>query len=153
MFGIWEVNEWIAVDFWSAASRICSKEHAASLSSSHLTFSQSVSLKSQQCSCTIVLIQLELRRIPILFYLWDLISIRLVAAHAFPICMLTLVQVDKILLQQRYANGSTNFRRLPFNVEMVSFCLKHINSVLFSLLLLQARQPRFDLSWCIYEKC
>ena len=48
-----------------------------------------------------------------------------IAVHAFHILMLTSLSVDEILL-------STNFRSLTFKVEMTAFCLKYMNSVLFT---------------------
>ena len=52
-----------------------------------------------------------------------------VAAHAFPICVLSSLSVDEILLP-RYVNCSTGLRGLPSSVEMSPFSLKHMNSVL-----------------------
>ena len=46
-----------------------------------------------------------------------------VAVHGFPMCILTLLSVDKILLP-RYVNWSINFRGLPSDVGLASFCLK-----------------------------
>ena len=40
-----------------------------------------------------------------------------IAVYALPMCMLTLLLVDEILLP-RYGNWFTNFRGLPFNVEI-----------------------------------
>ena len=54
------------------------------------------------------------------------------AVHAFPICMLTALSVDKILLP-KYVNKSTNLGGLLLNVEMALSWLKYINSVLFAL--------------------
>ena len=48
-----------------------------------------------------------------------------ITAHTFPMCMLTSLSVDEILLP-RYMNWSTYFRSLPFDEVMALFCLKHI---------------------------
>ena len=52
-----------------------------------------------------------------------------VASHAFPIRALISLSVDEILLP-RYVNCSTGLRGLPSSVEMSSFFLKLMNSVL-----------------------
>ena len=53
---------------------------------------------------------------------------QLIAIHALPMHMLTLLLAEEILLP-KYINGSTNFRGLQFN-EMMLPGLKHMNSVL-----------------------
>ena len=53
----------------------------------------------------------------------------LAAVHALPMHILTLLSVDETLLPH-YMNGFTNFRCLPYNVEMTPLTLKYINSVL-----------------------
>ena len=60
------------------------------------------------------------------FHIIDSLTI---SFHAFAKCMLASLSVDEMLLL-RYVNLSTNFRGLPLTVEMTSFCLKHIYSVL-----------------------
>ena len=55
----------------------------------------------------------------------------LIVVHAFTGHMLTLLSVDEILLL-RYVNLSTNFRDLPFRVEMAPFHLKYMNSALLA---------------------
>ena len=62
------------------------------------------------------------------FYMVNNLSM---AVYAFTWHMLTSFSVDEILLP-KYVNWSTNFRGLPFKVEMASFCFKHMNSVLFA---------------------
>ena len=52
---------------WGAASEVFLK-HAASLCSSHLAFSSTVSWKSKWCNHTVVPTQLQLERISVLFY-------------------------------------------------------------------------------------
>ena len=52
-----------------------------------------------------------------------------IAIYAFPMRMLILLSVDKILLP-RYMKWSTNFRGLSFSVELTPFCLKYINFAL-----------------------
>ena len=53
-----------------------SKQHVASLCSSHQAFSQNVSLDFKWCNHTVVLTWLQLGRIPNLFYERDQISIQ-----------------------------------------------------------------------------
>ena len=90
------------------------------LKASHPSFSSIVSLKAKWCSHTVVLVWLQFRRIPIAFYprsasyLVDNLSI---VVHTLPMCMLTLISVNKILLP-RYTNWSTIFGGLTFNVEI-----------------------------------
>ena len=60
------------------------------------------------------------------FHIIDNLSI---ADHAFIRCILMTFSVDETLLP-RYVNLSSNFWELPFRVEMSSFLLKHIHSVL-----------------------
>ena len=64
------------------------------------------------------------------FHMIDNMSL---AFNAFTRSMLTSPSVDEILLL-RYANWSTNFRGLPFRVEMAPFYLKHMCSVLFQFI-------------------
>ena len=54
--------------------------------------------------------------------------------HAFARHILTLLSVDEILIP-RYGKWSTNFSDWPLKVEMVPYCLKDINSVLFAFTL------------------
>ena len=57
------------------------------------------------------------------FHMIDNLSL---AFHAFTWHMLTSLSVDEML------NWFTNYRSLPFRVEMAHFCLKHMYSVLFA---------------------
>ena len=110
----------IAAILWSATSWICSKQHAAFLCSCHQAFSPNVSLESRWGNPTVVLIQLQLGKIPVLFYQksdFHMIDNLLIAVDAFPINMLTSLSVNDILLL-RYVNWCINFRGLSFNVEM-----------------------------------
>ena len=52
-----------------------------------------------------------------------------IAVHTFARCILILLSVDETLLP-RYMNLSTNFRGLPFRVEMAHSQLKHTYSIL-----------------------
>ena len=52
-----------------------------------------------------------------------------IVIYNFPVHILSLLSVDEILIL-RYVNWSISLRGLPFNVEMVPCCLKHMNSVL-----------------------
>ena len=61
---------------------------------------------------------------------FNMINSLLIAAHAFTRCILTSLSIDEMLLP-RYMNLSTDFRELPFRVEMAPSCLKHMYSVLF----------------------
>ena len=112
-------------------SKICSKQQATSMRSSYLVFSPGVSLKSKRCNHTVVLTQRG--RIFVLFHLRCQISILVVnlsiAIHAIPMCMLTSLSIDKILLR-KYVNWSTHFRGLSFIEEMVLCGLNHMNYVL-----------------------
>ena len=63
------------VVFWDAASRICSKQHLAFLSSFHPSFSPCVSFAPKECIYTVVVTQPRLRRNLVLSYQRDQISI------------------------------------------------------------------------------
>ena len=54
-----------------------------------------------------------------------------IAVHASALRVLISLSVDKILLS-RYVNRPTNFRGFRLKEEMATFCLKHMNSVLFT---------------------
>ena len=74
----WMIVRWVigghtAIILWSVASRICSKQHAASLYHAYLIFSQSVWFKIKWFNHTIVWIWIQLIRIPIWFYRGDLL--------------------------------------------------------------------------------
>ena len=127
----WEASEHTAAVLYGAASRICSKRSI--LCSLYLAFSSSVLLDSWSCNHILVLIRLQLRRIPALFYRRDQISVLSITYqkqstpfHAWG----DLLSVDEMLLL-RYLNGSTNFRCFPFNVKITPSCLKHMNSGVF----------------------
>ena len=100
-FGKWKASSHTAAVLWAVTSRISSKQHTASLCSSHPAITLIPSLRSSWCFHTIVLTWLQLERIPILF-IRVLISIWSVV-HAFPIHMLKSLSVDEILLP-RYVN-------------------------------------------------
>ena len=91
---------------YNAASRICLKQHIAFLCSSASSFFF-IFLVSRWCIETVVLTQLQLERSYVLFYQEDQISIMTdnmsIAIYAIPMCMLTLLSVNEILLP-RYVN-------------------------------------------------
>ena len=70
----WEVSGRTSGIFSGAVSKHCSKQYTALLRSSHVAFFLSVSLKFMLCNRTIVLIRLQLGRIPFLFHQRDQIS-------------------------------------------------------------------------------
>ena len=116
----WKVRGHTAEVLKGVASRICSKQYAVSSCSSNLTFSPGISLKSKWCNHTIVLTQLQLRRILILFYQRS--NFHMVINLSIAICALLMYMfisfsVDEIWLS-RYMNWSTNFRGLPFNEDI-----------------------------------
>ena len=109
----------------AVASRICSKQYAVSLCSSHLAFPASVSLKSKWCSHTVLFTQLQLGRILVLFYQrsnFHMVHNLSIAVYDLPMCILTSLSVDEILLL-KYMNCSTNFRGFLFNEVIVLFWL------------------------------
>ena len=111
-FARWEVSGRTTAVLQGAASRICSKQHAATLCSSHLAFSPSVSLESEWCNHTVVLTRLQLGRIPILFHQrsnFHMVNNPLITVHALPMHILISLSVDEILLL-RYRNWFMNFR-------------------------------------------
>ena len=88
--------------------RICLKQLSASFSTSYLAFPPSTLLMS---SHTIVLIRIQLERIPILweifdFHMADNLSI---AVHIFPIRMLTSLSVDMYFDLVSLFNGISTF--------------------------------------------
>ena len=115
----WEVSGCTTAVLWSAALRICSKQHTASFSSFYQAFSPSISLKFKWCDYTVVLTRLHCGRNTILSYIW---SITIKCNPCFPMRMWKCLSVDEILLP-RYVNWS-------LNEEMVPSWLKHTNSVL-----------------------
>ena len=92
--------------------------------SSHLTFTPCVLLKSshslEKKSCFILLDRLD-------FHMIDNLSI---AVLTFPMLMFSSLSVDEIL-QPRYMNWSTSFRRLPFSCGNGSFLFKTHELYLF----------------------
>ena len=116
----WEVSGSTTAVLWSFTSRTCSKQHTAPLCCSHLAFCTNVSLDQvvHPYSSTDMatawknshFISLDGLNLHII----DNLSI---AVYALPMYILTLLSVDGILLP-RYVNWSTNFRGLPFYVEM-----------------------------------
>ena len=79
-----------------------------------------------------------------------------IVVHVFTRHILTSLSVDEMLLP-RYM--STNFRGLPFRVEMAPFRLKHVLRFDYihveanaSCCLLLAMQQGFGLGRCIYKK-
>ena len=83
--------------------------------SSHMT-------TTWECSRFILLKRLD-------FCMIDNLIDSLMTDPAFLIGILTPLSVDEKLLPT-YLNWSTNFRGLPFHLEMVSSCLKRMNYVL-----------------------
>ena len=104
------------------------KTACSMLGSYHLAFSPNILLKSKWCSHTVVLTTTDWKNSHLIqsersdFNMVDNLSM---TVHALPICMLTLLSVDEILLL-RYMNRSDNFRGLLFN-EIVPSCLKPMN--------------------------
>ena len=102
--------------------------HATSLNNSHLAFSPYISLESWWCSHTIIVTWLQLERILLLFYQrlnFHTINNLSIVIYAFSMRKFTSVLVDRIWLS-KYLNLSTNFSGLPFNEEIVPYCLKFI---------------------------
>ena len=64
----WEVSDRTTTVLYGTASRICSKQHAASLCSSYLVFSPSILLKSKWCNHTVVLTQLQFGRSQVMLF-------------------------------------------------------------------------------------
>ena len=106
------------------------------------------------CIPIVVWTPLQLWRNPILldwsnFHMFYNLSI---AFRTFAKHMLTSLSVDDMLLL-KYMNCYTNFRGLPFTVEMTLSFLKHLNSVLFELMLWSvplaacSRLCSRDLAW------
>ena len=139
------------------AFRICSKQSIIFLCSFHLAFSPRVSLKSKWCNHTVVLSWLQLGKSS-RFILsersdFHMVVNLLVAVHRLPICMLTSLSVDEILLP-RCTNWFTNFRGLPINEKLAPSCLNHMNSVLseFTKRPIQALLQIFGLRRCNFKK-
>ena len=90
---------------------------------------------------------------------FHLINDPLIAVHAYASRILMSFSVDETLLS-RYVNLSTDFRELPFSVEMSPFRLKHMHSVFICIhkeanvtcCLLQAMLQEFGLGRCICKK-
>ena len=75
---------------------------------------------------------IQLGRNTVIFYQrsdFNMVDNLSIAVHTFTNCMLS---VEKILLTM-YLNGSTNFRGMQLEVEMIPSCLKHMRSILFAL--------------------
>ena len=93
---------------------------------------------------------------------WILLNVTVIdnlsiAFHAFARYILTSPSVDEMLLS-RYVNWFTNFSRLPLRVEMVSFCVKYMCSVLSKFIyrpmpLATCYKLWFCLGWCICGRC
>ena len=103
--------------------RISSKQHVAFLYSDHIAFSSSILFASNWCINTVVPHSHSLEEIP--FFIMKKINFHitdnlLIVVHAFPICKLTSLSVDEILLLI-YVNCSINFRSLPCKIVMASF--------------------------------
>ena len=99
----------------------------------HLAFSPSISLAPRWCKHTVVLTWPQVGKkshfLRTDFHMVDNLSI---AVHVCLMHMLTLVSVDEIWLP-RYVKWSTNFKGLPFNVEVALSCLKHTNYFLLGV--------------------
>ena len=97
-FVIWEVSGHIA-SFLGVVSRICSKQLAEFLCSSHLVFSSSVILESTWCNHTVVPIRLKLGRNRILLFSkgsdFNIIDNLLTEVHAFHMRMQRLINFSK----------------------------------------------------------
>ena len=72
----WKVGNRTAAVLWGVASRVFLKEHIAFWCSFHLAFSLCVSLVPWRCIHTVVLMQPQLGRNLVLFYLRDYIFVR-----------------------------------------------------------------------------
>ena len=91
---------------------------------------------------------------------FQVITNLLIAVHAFARQILTSLSVDEALLP-RYVNLSTNFRELPFRVEMSFFFFKLKPMYCFVCIHVEANatycplqnmQQGFGLRGCIYKK-
>ena len=103
----WEVSSQTPAVLYGVASRICSKQHVASLFSFHQAFSLCVSLTPTWCIHTVVLTQHSLEKSRFILSDWSdfyHIDRRKVAVHAFARRKLTSFSVDEILLP-RYMNN------------------------------------------------
>ena len=144
----WEVSVLTIGVLWGVASRICSKQHAAFLWSSHLVFSLCISFVSMLCICTVVLTLPQLGKYSILSYERDQISIWV---KTFARRMLTSLSVDEMLLL-RYVNLSINSRDPPLKVEVTPSCLKPEFCFRASYYWLQTIQLGFGLDVCFCKK-
>ena len=141
----WEVSDHTVAVLWGVDNRICSRQRAAFLCSSHQAFS--LCLDSKHVVHPYNSIDKGTARKKSHFILLDRSDLQIInnlsiaAAHTFNWYILTLLSVDEMLLPT-YVNLSINFRGLPFKVEVAPPYLKH---VLFHLhshrgQLLQAKQ-------------
>ena len=127
----WWISGCIVTVLWVAASRICSKQLAASMCSSSCFSKSFVKVQVlQPCNSTDMATTTWKKYHVILLEWFDFVMVdnQLIAIQAFPIRMLTSLSVNEILLPS-YVKWYTNSRSL-FNVEMAPSSLKHINSVL-----------------------
>ena len=67
----WEVSGRTAAILWDAACKICLKQYATSLCSSHPSFAAIILLEHKWCNYTVVLTQQQLGKFPVLFYEGD----------------------------------------------------------------------------------
>ena len=117
-FARWVVSGCTTAVLLGASSRICSKQHATPLCSSHLAFSPGISFVVQLYNSS-EMATTQKNSHYILSEWSDLhIVVKLLrAVYALLIRMLTSLSVNEIL----YVNWSTNFNGLTFNEELVTF--------------------------------
>ena len=121
----WEVSGRTAAILYLAASRICAKQHTASLCTSRQAFFSRYFINSSDTVkvCKNTRFNLsegsDFRQI-------DNLSI---AILAFLMRMLALLSKDEIFLQ-KYLRRHTNFSEFSLNLEMPPFWLKHMKIVL-----------------------
>ena len=129
-----------------SSSRICPRQYASFLCSSHLIFTLYILLVSM------VYPHEHNHSLEEISFYFIRLDFHIIAFHTFAKCMLTSLSVDEMLLP-RYVNWSTNFRGSSLKVEVVPYCLKHMysNSVLLPLATCSRLCSRN--SACICAKC
>ena len=134
-------------------SRICSENHATSLSSSLQAFSPSVLLESKRCNHRIVLTWLQLGRISVLFYQWSdfyMVINLSIAVCILPMFLLTSFSVDEVLLL-RYRIGqliseTCHLMRREHYLDLNTWIVFYLSSHRDRCLWLPAMWQRFGLS-------
>ena len=121
----WELSDCTTVVLWVAASRICWNQYAASLCSPQHFFSKhfiKVHMVLPYNHTVMAIAEKNSHLILSKRLAFCMVHNLSIAVHVFPICVLTLLLVDEILLP-RYENYFINFRGLSFNAEMAASCL------------------------------